>query len=69
MGWRLALGVVIGVGRGMWRSALSMEIGVGRWAWDVEIVVGHGFLTFGSDLGGDGGGEISVAMGDFFMVG
>ena len=46
-----------------------MEIGVGRWAWDVEIVVGHGFLTFVSNLGGDSGGEISVAMGNFLMVG
>ena len=46
-----------------------MEFGVGRWAWDVEIAVGHGFSAFGPDLGGDGGGEIGVAVGDFLMVG
>ena len=58
MGWRSALGVVIDVRH---RNR--------RWAWDVEIVVGHGFSMFGSDLGGDGGGEIGVAVGDFLMVG
>ena len=31
--------------------------------------MGHGFSAFGSDLGGDSGGEISVAVGDFLMVG
>ena len=39
----------------------GVEIGVGcgdrRWAWDVEIVIGHGFPAFGSDLDGDGGGS------------
>ena len=30
------------------------------WAWDVEIAVGHGFLAFGLDLGGDGG----MGLGD-----
>ena len=48
---------------------MSMEIGIGRWAWDVEITIGHRFLAFGSALDGDGGGEISVVVGDFFMVG
>ena len=63
------MGIEIGVRRGMWRSPLSMEIGIGRWAWDVEIAVRHGFPAFGSDLGGDGGGEIGMAVGDFLMVG
>lgn len=31
-----------------------------RWAWDVEIAVEHGFPTFRSDLGGDGG----MGLGD-----
>ena len=44
-----ALGVVIGVGR---RDR--------RWVWDVEIAVGHGFLAFGLDLGGNGG----MGLGD-----
>ena len=49
-----------------------MVIGIGHrdrhWAWHVEIAVGHGFPAFGSDLGGDGGDEIGVAVGDFLMV-
>ena len=40
-----------------------------HWAWDVEIAVGHRFLAFGSDLGGDGGGEIGMVVGDFLMLG
>ena len=66
-------GVEISVGCGDWRWAWDVEIGVEhggrRWAWDVEIAVGHGFPAFGSDLGGGGGGEIGVAVGDFLMVG
>ena len=43
--WRSALGVAIGVGRGMWTSPLGMEIAVGRGMWTLPLgmeVVGCG---------------------------
>ena len=45
----------------------GVEIGVGRrdqrWAWDVEIAIRHGFLAFGSDLDGVGGGSSNLKTG------
>ena len=45
----------------------EVEIGVRsrerRWAWDVEIAVEHGFPTFGSGLGGNGGSNDNLKIG------
>ena len=56
--WGWDVEIVIEHGDRRW--ALGVGCGDRRWA---------GFPAFGSDLGGDGGGEIGVVVGDFLMVG